>query len=621
MCGIAGFVYAAADRDAEATSLARMLEAIAHRGPDDHGLWCQGPVALGQRRLSILDLSPLGHQPIHTADGRFTMIYNGEVYNFAAIRAELETAGHTFKSHGDTEIVLRALAHYGIDAAKKFNGMFAFALWDRQERTLFLVRDRFGIKPLYYYKDKSGIIFGSEIKALLATGEVTKELNQSALHEYFYYGNTLGEHTLFGGIKRLLPGHVLRFKDGDVSIQRYWSANDIAEIDVSAETARDEVRTRLANAVKSHLVSDVPVGVFLSGGIDSSAIATFAARELGEKLKTYSVGFDYDQGVNELPKAKKLAEQLGTDHHELHLSGGSVRDVIEKLVRAHDHPFGDAANIPLFLLARELNHSIKVVLQGDGGDELFAGYRRYNALAWEPLWRLAQSAMSAKKKGFTSQRALRLKRFADAAGNEDPAMKMALLLSEDALKPSPVRVLHPQIQNHVRSFDAFARYRQMNEMFANRDLVQRMLYTDTQVILPDIFLEKVDRSTMAQSIEVRVPFLDNELSEYAMSLPSNLKVRGLKKKWILRQALRGVVPDDILDAPKTGFGVPYGFWLRKPLASWLREVVLDSSLTSTLFYRDVVKDIVDDHISGEADHGFLLYKLLQLGLWYNAYIR
>ena len=598
-----------------------MTDSLAHRGPDDAGIELLGPIGLGHRRLRILDLSSRGHQPMSTADSRLTIVYNGEVYNFQELRRELEDDGIAFRSETDTEVVLQAYARWGLDAFERFNGMFALAIWEADTERLVLARDRFGIKPLYWASTPTGVVFGSEIKALLASGRVERRLDTVGLHEYSYYGAALGERTLFSGIEKLLPGRLL-LCDKSGNVQRtFWSAEHVQVAKVSAAEAAREVRARLEAAVERHLIADVPVAVFLSGGIDSSAITALASRTYHGSLRTYSVGFDFDRGANELPKARRLAERLSTEHTELHLEGSRVGEVIEALVDCHDQPFGDAAGIPLYLLCQQLGESVKVVLQGDGGDEMFAGYRRYAVLRYAWLWRNAArvkpllDAIAPRNPRYD-----RLARFLDAIGETDGAMRMARLLTQEPFVPSPLAGLSEDLANETSRSDPFLRYRELSERLAHLDPVQSMLHVDASILLPDIFCEKVDRTTMAHGIEVRVPFLDADLSSYAMSLPSPLKVHRGQKKWILRKALRGIVPDDVLDGPKTGFGVPYGYWLRDKLRPMLREVVLDNAL-SELFNATVLEKWIEEHRTGLRDHGYRLYKMLSLGLWYRRYIQ
>jgi asparagine synthase (glutamine-hydrolysing) len=598
-----------------------MVACLRHRGPDDSGIFIKGPVGLGHLRLSIIDLSPTGHQPMHMPDGSISIIFNGEVYNFPELRANLEREGVKFRGTSDTEVVLHAFARYGTEIFKKLNGMYAMAIWDSRSSKLHLIRDRFGIKPLYYARMGHGIVFGSEIKSLLRHKDLKRRINWQAFHEYLYYGNPLRESTLFDGVNELLPGHFLTVDAGSCTDHTYWQTEDIQPVHDNIETATQTVRSLLETAVKDHLISDVPVGVFLSGGIDSSAITALATRHYGGRLKTYSVGFDFAGEADEIAKARSVAERFNTDHQEIHIEGRNLSDVIEKLVRCHDEPFGDAADIPLYLLCESLRGSVKVVLQGDGGDEIFAGYRRYNVLSLYRFWRILSKGgplLSLLPQTHLNQRA---RRFLRAIGHRNPEMQLALWLTQEDFIVPPTRVFNQATRDELARHDPFMQYRRIYHRFKHLDPVQQMLYIDTNILLPDTFLEKVDKPTMAHSIEVRVPFLDANLTTYTMGLPSKMKVRLGQKKYILRRALRGIVPDDILDAPKVGFGVPYSHWLRAPLADYMKSVLLDPQILAWgIFDRAPLEQAMDEHISGRRNNGFFLWKLLNLALWYRFYL-
>jgi asparagine synthase (glutamine-hydrolysing) len=599
-------------------AVAAMTATLHHRGPDGSGMFASPGVGLGHTRLAIVDLTDSGRQPMQS--GRFTVVYNGELYNHLDLRRQLEAEGVRFRGRSDTETVLEALVHWGTGALARFNGMFALALWDEGKRRLVLARDRFGIKPLYWTRLPDGaVVFGSEIKALLASGRLHRRVDAAGLHEYLWFGNALGDRTLFSGIHKLLAGHFMVVEAGAVHApQPFWHPAGVPRPSDDFEGAAMETRDRLEAAVRRHLQSDVPVGVALSGGIDSSAIAALATRHYPGRLATYSVGFDFDATGGELPKARRVAETFGTEHHELRLAGGDLAGVIETLVRSHDQPFGDAAHIALYLLARELSGKVKVVLQGDGGDEMFAGYRRYAALAHTRLWEAAARALPVLDAAAALHpMAARLGRFVRAAGEEDGALRMGLLLTQESARLPPTRLLSAAWRQAVESHDPFARYREVGAHLEELEPVQRMLHTDALILLPDIFLEKVDRPTMAHGIEVRVPFLDAELAAYAMALPAPLKVQGRSKKRLLRRALRGVVPDEVLDAPKTGFGVPYGAWLRGPLLPWMRAVLREEQ--GSLLDAAAVDRALGEHAAGVRDHGFVLYKVLSLALWRRHY--
>lgn len=620
MCGICGVVDrrgGAVDRSVIET----MTRRLAHRGPDDEGIFASKEAGLGHRRLSIIDLSSAGHQPMATADGALIAVYNGEIYNYRELRERLLREGVGFRTSTDTEVVIEAYRRWGEAAFALLNGMFALAIWDTRRRELVLARDRFGVKPLYYLADDGRLVFGSEIKAILASGQVEPRIDPAALHEYLYYGAAHGGKTLFAGIRKLPPGHWARFGEAGLALEPYVSVHDAPPVRGPLPELIERLRDQLDAAVRRHLVADVPVGVFLSGGIDSSAITAFASRHTSARLNSYSVDFDFHEAESELPKARRVAALFGTEHHELRLTSRDLPGVIESLVESHDEPFGDAADIPLYLLARELKGSIKVVLQGDGGDEMFAGYRRYLVLSWERLWRLV-AAVSRPALGLFPRTPVgyQRRRFLQAMGQGEAEMRMALLMTDETLEFPPTDVLAPSLREALTRHDPFAIYRTLHARLRHLDPVQRMLHIDAVVLLSDIFLEKVDKATMAHGLEVRVPFLDHELAAFAMGLPAEYKVRGLRKKWILREALRGILPDDILDGPKQGFGVPYSAWLRGPLSSFLQERLLGrSTRTAAAFDREAVARVMRRHQDGIRDDGFLLWKLLNLVLWCERY--
>lgn len=621
MCGICGWIdFASGGPDA--IRLQEMTASLAHRGPDRQATWMGGPAGLGHARLSIIDLSAAGNQPMFTEDRGLGIVFNGEIYNFRELRAELERSGVCFVGRSDTEVALHAYQRWGVACLRRFNGIFALAIWENRTQELFLARDRFGVKPLYYHRFGDGLVFGSEIKALLASGQVGRAIHPAGLHEFLYFGSALGRHTLFEGVEKLLPGHWLRCRAGTLQEGCFWRVDEVVPAQDTLEAATGKVTDLLEAAVRRQLVSDVPVGVFLSGGVDSSSLVAFATRHYGGRLKTFSAGFDFDRGVNELPKARRLAAQFGTEHHEIHVEGGRLPDTIEQLVRQHDEPFADAANIPLFLMCRELRGEAKVILQGDGADEIFGGYRRYAMLQQFGRWAaLARARPVLRPLAAISQRVRRLDRMLEIFGLRDDAQRMASLLTMERRHPPPIRILSAQWRERLQASNPFARYGEMNARLGKLDRVQRMLYTDTTILLPDVFLEKVDKATMAWGIESRVPFLDNDLTDYVLGLPAELKVWRGEKKLLLRRALRGVIPDEVLDGPKTGFGVPYGHWLRGPLADYSREQLTGpSSRQAGLFDRAVTSQVLQEHNQGVANHAFLIWKMLNLAIWHRLYL-
>jgi asparagine synthase (glutamine-hydrolysing) len=623
MCGIVGKVVRQnIELDLSDRKKAQAIAAIRHRGPDMRGEYSYGSIWLAHVRLSILDLSDAASQPMATENSRYVISYNGEVYNFRELADSLSL--DSLRSHSDTEVVLRTFAKLGVNALPRLNGMFAFALYDKQGQKLWLVRDRLGIKPLYYRFDEAGLSFGSEIKALLAMDGESPQCDLLSLHEWLYYGSSLGEHTLYKGIHKLLPGHYLELNVSSFGwrIEKYWGPKEYAgsaKFDGSVEDRIHQTRNLLEQAVKRQLVSDVPVGIFLSGGIDSSAITAFASKHYGGRIATYSAGFDFDKGVNELLKARRVAEFYGTEHHEIHISGFAIADVVEKMVHQHDMPFSDAANMPLYLLSSRIKDTTKVVLQGDGGDEMFGGYSRYTTLSFYKTARvLAKLGRLANYLTPRNAQLYRRQRYINALAPDDPVKVMALLLTEEDGYSNPAAIFAPEIRRQIMEADPFARYRECQSYFTGEDLVNQMLLVDAMIILPDIFLEKVDRATMAASVEARVPFLDNDLVDFCMQLSGPQKVRFGRKKWLLKKALEGTVPHDVLYGKKTGFGVPYGYWLRgvlKPL--FFGQLQLFDKRQPGVLDEITIHALYDEHVSRRRDRSFLLWKLLNFLIWAN----
>lgn len=610
MCGITGIINLD-NKAVEPALLSASVSSIRHRGPDNQGIYVDGNIGLGHARLSIIDLDSRSNQPFFSTDKQFAIVFNGEIYNFKEVRLELEKKGYFFQTSSDTEVILIAWLHWKNACVAKLKGMFAFCIADIKNAQFFLARDRIGIKPLYYYQSEQTFVFASEIKALLKFGMAGKKVNFQALSEYMWYGNPLGANTFYSEIQELPPGYFATVSKKGFETEPYWKAQSYtADNKISENDAIERTRGLLEDAVKSHLIADVPVGVFLSGGIDSSAITAFAAKHFSGRIETFSAGFDFDKGVNELPKAALVARHFNTKHHELHISAQNITDTIEALVSCHDEPFADAANIPLYLLCKEIKSTVKVVLQGDGGDEVFGGYKRYKALQNIGLWKAANVLLSMVPSNNRSSY-LRLRRFALAVSQTSDWKKIALLLTVETEKSSPLRVLNQDLRQKLSACNPFERYKKVMGSNSNDDLVQRLFYTDMRVILPDTFLEKVDKSTMAHGVEVRVPFLDTDLVEYALTVPSKIKVKKGAAKYLLKKALRGVVPDFILDAPKTGFGVPYSYWLSGPLYDYACNYLSGNPL----FDRKVLGPILTHHKQGKGHNGFLIWKLLNLSIW------
>jgi asparagine synthase (glutamine-hydrolysing) len=618
MCGLCG-IYGNGANDLRQAAVRRMVSALAHRGPDGEGVYVDDGIALGHRRLSVVDLSPTGAQPMSLGSSGPTISYNGEVYNFAALRHELEAEGRSFRSRSDTEVILHTYDAWSLGGLQRLEGIFAFGLWDKARRRLVLMRDRLGIKPLFYARALDQLVFGSEIKALFAAGGVDTTIDQQAFSEYLWYGNAYEDRTIYREVRCVPPGHWLIIEEGRLRLERWWRLEEW--LDPAQElTDRDDcarkVRVALDAAVARQLVADVPVGIFLSGGVDSSAVAASAMAVQSKPLASYCVAFDFETGVNELPKAREVAAHLGLTHHEMYVRSADIVNVLLALARAHDEPFADAANIPLYLLARELRGVVKVVLQGDGGDEMFAGYRRYAVLRNSAWWRAWPRALTPALRA-TGRLGARAARMLDAAGASDSAERMALLLTVESLADSPLSLMEGDARASLEGeTDPFIAYRRCAERFRLADPVQQMLLTDVSLQLPSQFLAKVDRATMALGMEARVPLLDEKVAELAVRIPSSWKVRGTQKKIVLREALRPRLPVSILDGPKTGFGVPYEHWLRTILYDFARDAILDPRFCQRFgFRRTGVERALVEHRQERREHGFRLWKLLQLALW------
>ena len=607
MCGICGYV---SKKD---ISIEKMNQSIMHRGPDNQEFFKDNNIGLGHTRLSILDLSNDSNQPMISRSGRYVLVYNGEIYNFLELKKELQSLDVIFEKESDTEVVLEGFEFWGVKLFEKLNGMFAFSIYDKKLNIMYIVRDRFGVKPLYYYSHNDDFIFGSEIKSLLASNIIEKKLNYQGLYEYLHFATTLGETTFYENIKKLEPGYYIEYDidKKEFEIHKYKLNYEVTQSDDSFEDAIKNIRELFEASVKRQLVSDVPVGIFLSGGIDSTAITAYATKHYKGTIKTFSAGFDYDGGDNELPNAKFIAEHFGTEHHELSITGNNTIMVLEEVNHYFDQPFGDAANIPLYLMTKELKGKEKVILQGDGGDELFAGYHRYIRLHHYKSFKFISKFFFLLKK-FIPKSSSKYKglRFLFALNQSDLSKEMAYIMSQEMFDEDPINYFSPEVKNKLKNINPFQRYQYFYNNFKKLDPVNRALFTDMNIILPDLYFEKVDRATMANSLEVRVPFLDNELARYAMSLPSKYKVRGKEKKFLLKKAFEGVVPNKILYGPKKGFGVPFQYWLRTSM----KDFMLDNIRSSEIYNNDI-ELLMQEHISSKKDNGMILWKLLNLALW------
>jgi len=646
MCGISGFFDTShrSGNDELRSTVLEMVDTLRHRGPDDRGAWADARfgIALGHRRLAIVDLSPEGHQPMHSVCGRYVISFNGEIYNFQALRTELEGLGYTFRGHSDTEVMLACISQWGlVPAVTRFNGMFAFALWDRRERRLQLVRDRMGEKPLYYGWVGQTFLFGSELKALRVHSDFTAEVNRDALALYLRHNYIPAPHSIYQNIHKVQPGMIVTINTSDPSgsahITPYWSARAAAERGV-AEPFTGSVHEALAcldellrDAVKLRMQADVPLGAFLSGGLDSSTIVALMQAQSERPVQTFTIGF-YEANYNEADSAKAVANYLGTAHTELYVRPEEAMAVIPRLPALYDEPFSDSSQIPTFLISELARRDVTVSLSGDGGDELFAGYTRYfwganiwrlmkvmplglrrltahglripSPHTWEAIYRSLAGVLPGSMKLRSPEDKLR--KLAEILTTECPEALYLNLVSHwkapasiviGSSEPATVLTDHAQYTNLP-------------------DFLQRMMYLDQMTYLPDDILAKVDRASMGVSLEARVPFLDHRVVEFAWQLPLSMKIRDSQGKWLLRQLLHRYVPKALVERPKMGFGVPLDSWLRGPLREWAETLLDEKQLRDQEFFDpNPIRQMWAEHLSGRRDWQYHLWDVLMFQAW------
>ena len=624
MCGIAGAVHLHGPTPSQ-DLLRRMTATLRHRGPDDEGVWIDGPVGLGMRRLSIIDLSTRAAQPMSNEDGSLWLVFNGEIYNFQALRRELEGRGHTFRSDGDAETVLHLYETHGTDALRFLRGMFAFALWDGRARTLFVARDRLGKKPLVYYHDDDTFVFASEPKAILQHPRVRAEADPEALHHFLAWGYVPHPWSAFRGLRKLAPGHFLTWRAGKVIEQRYWSLR-YAPKRTEPETAlAEELDARLGEAVKLRLISDVPLGALLSGGVDSSAVVALARRFTTGPLRTFSVGFEHRE-YDELEHARTVARHFETDHHEIVIKPDAVAS-LSRLVWHYNEPFADSSAVPTMALCELARDLVTVALSGDGGDESFLGYDRYRAAAvarWQdrvplPARRAVARAAAVIPSSAPKSPATRWKRFLEALPLDARGRYGRWMGLFDAA--SRRELYTPEFAASVDGLDPFGLLDAAYDRTDAPTFVEATAHVDVQHYLADDLLVKMDIASMAASLEVRSPFLDHEVVEFAARLPASMKLRRLTSKYLLKRAMNGVLPPAILHRPKMGFGAPIDHWFRQDLRTLAGDVLLDARARQRGYFRaDVVRRYVDDHAAGRANHHQKLWSLLVFELWHRTFI-
>lgn len=643
MCGIAGIVSPDPDK-----YISAMLRAIEHRGRDDEGIWTSEPlpsgqrVCLGHRRLAIIDISRAGHQPMHSADGRYVITFNGEIYNYRELREELKAKGHTFRTETDTEVLLAAFAEWGAACLPRLNGMFAFAIWDNQARTLSLARDHVGIKPLYYahVPGKAGapgsFLFASEVKAILATGLVERGLNTEALNQFLTFLWAPDPNTLFRGVKTLPAAHVLTFREGEVSMNEWWDVS-FDEIDEGKSEGwwQERVLETLDRVVGMEMVADVPLGSFLSGGIDSSGIVAMMKNHSdGRRISTYTVGIEsddlrYDIIPDDVKWARRVNQHLDTDYHEIMLQP-AVAELLPKLVYHMDEPAIDMA-IPSYLVSQSARETLTVMLSGMGGDEVFAGYPRQLAMKLagafdpvpgmlrRPLMKTIASVLPGGLPGRLTAPLRNAKKFARSAGLdfEERYLGYGTYFTDEARQ----RLYTGEMQAATRGFDAYAAHRRYFDRVKNAAPLNRLLYVDLKTFLPCLNLITTDKTSMAVNLEVRVPFLNREMIEMTARMPPELKLHGFKRKYILKRALEKVLPHVVVWRKKAGFGAPIRSWLRGALRPMVDDLLSEETIRRRgLFRPEEVRRIIDANLSGREDYNLQVFQLLNLELWQRQFM-
>lgn len=618
MCGIAGAIHTAAIAPPTADLLERMAARLRHRGPDGSGVWVEGGAGLAHRRLSIIDLDG-GAQPMHSADGAHVIVFNGEIYNFAELRSELEGKGHRFHTRSDTEVMLAAYRAWDVRCVERFNGMFAFALWDRERRRLFAARDRLGKKPFYYAASPTRFLFASELKALLEAPDLSRDVNPAALHEFLSRSVVGGSRTIYRAVRALPPAHRLVWEEGKLAVERYWSLRFEPENPARSEASYlEELDSLLRESVRRRMISDVPLGAFLSGGLDSSVVVALMASLSSRPVKTFTIGFD-EEGYSEIEDARVVARHLGTDHTE-HVVKPDAIAILRDLAWHYDEPFGDSSMIPTFYVCQMARREATVALSGDGGDEVFAGYTRYQRALQNRRWSRIPGWI---RRGIVGP-------VAAALPMEAPGKNLLHAIAHhrpDA--PGYYLGIYPYIRNDLLTpeFQRAATAAWRDEPAGDApspppaDLVSRLQAIDTAAYLPDDILVKVDRASMAHSLEVRAPLLDYPLVEFMARVPISFKIRGGATKYLLRQWGRSVLPESVFTKKKQGFAVPKGAWFQRELRGVARERLLDPrALARGIVRPDRVAAILRAHESGARDYSDWIWCLLVLEEWHRTFL-
>lgn len=623
MCGICGFVSPYAEKQVEAGVLNHMTSLLKHRGPDDEGFYFSDRVGLGIRRLSIIDLET-GNQPIFNEDGSLSLVFNGEIYNYPQLREELKQAGHRFRTKSDGEVLLHAFEQDGFDSLKKLNGMFAYAIWDRDRRRLFIARDRLGIKPLYYWIEGDQLAFASELRALIAYPDVPRTVDPTALDHYLTLEYIPAPFSILSGVRKLPAGHFLVYQDGELEVNRYW---DLAQVEPRPDPAQpvDQLRGLLEDAVRLQMISDVPLGAFLSGGIDSSTVVACMASQSGDPIRTFSIGFA-EETYNELPFAREIAGAFQTRHRESVLTP-EIGDYTVDLVTHLSEPLGDFSIFPTYWVSRLAAEEVKVVLSGDGGDEVFGGYETYLADRVDRFYRLLPGALRSgavpsilrrihprpEKKGLINK----IKRFAEGGAlSPDLQHTRWMIFLTDQLRRE---LFQPGFRERIPEDSTGALLRSYFDRVKDREPLTQQQYVDMVTYLPENILTKVDRMSMAVSLETRVPLLDHRIVEYVWSLPSTWKINGFSTKVILRKAMGGTLPSPVIHKQKQGFSIPIKHWLRGPLRGLMLEALSPDRLRiEGIFNPETVQGLVKEHLSGRSNYSHQIWALVVYQVWKDS---
>jgi len=626
MCGICGKLEFDREKRVPAALLKSMADAIRHRGPDDEGFYASDQVGLGFRRLSIIDLES-GHQPLSNENGKVWIVFNGEVYNYRSLREDLLAKGHIFKTKSDTEVIVHLYEEYGTDCVQKLRGMFAFAIWDSTNATLFLARDRVGIKPLYYYLGKGFLSFGSEMKAILADPAVNREVDPQTIDRFLTYYYVPGEATLLRNLFKLEPGHVLIAKNGTFDIRKYWDLDFSGASNHHASNGYQRQLVELLDeAVQLHMISDVPIGFLLSGGLDSTAMLSFASKKTVEPISTYTVGFSSPGLIDERPYARLAAKTFGSTHREISMSSDEFADFLPRYVWHMEEPVVEPPAVALFYVSKLASEYVKVLISGEGGDEAFGGYQNYRNTFWfetakkafGPLRGPVGQGMGLLGQIFNSRV---LSKYGPFMGGQLEEYYLSRASTPfQFFNRADSDLYSREMTGKVSKSRSMDAVRKHHHTAANYGLLEKMLYVDTKTWLPDDLLVKADKMTMANSVELRVPFLDHKLLEFAAGLPRNQKVRGLTMKYVAKKALAEHVPNEILYRRKAGFPVPYEAWLRKDLRAWVDGILRDSRTVSRgYFQQKTVEGLLQRYQSG-INYSKEIFALVVLELWHREFI-